>query len=169
MRAVAVLILLCSLCLLAGGCSPAVKGSYALSRGDHAQALAHYNEALARNPDSAYLLTRIGLVFFDKPDYAQAEQSFLAALAKDPAYPDAQLYLGLSRIGKGERAAGLDTLEAYSTPFKFYHQKFVREEAQRLRRHPEMSAREVIRAVLDAQAAGELEQKRVEQEVRLFN
>lgn len=168
MRAAAVLILLCSLSLLTGGCSPAVKGSYALSRGDHAQALAYYNEALAQNPGSAYLLTRIGMVYFDMPDYAKAEEAFLAALAKNPAYPDAQLYLGLSRIGKGEREAGLDTLDAYSTPFKFYHQKFVREEVQRLRRHPEMSAREVIRAVLDAQAAGEVEQARLEQEIRTF-
>lgn len=165
MRAVAVLILLCSLGLLAGGCSPAMQGSYALSRGDHAQALARYREALARNPDSAYLLTRIGLVFFDQPDYARAEEAFLAALAKDPAYPDAQLYLGLSRIGKGEREAGFDTLEAYRTPFKYFHQKFVREEVQRLRRHPELDAREIIRAVRDAQAAGEEEQKRQEREV----
>lgn len=165
MRALAVTILLCCLTLLAGGCSPAVRGSLALTRGDHAQALAYYSEALAQNPDSAYLLTRIGLVYFDKPDYAKAEEAFLAALAKDPAYADAQLYLGLSRIGKGEREAGLDTLDAYRTPFKFFHQKFVREEVERLRRHPEMSAKEIFRSVLDAKAAGELEQKRLEQEM----
>lgn len=165
MRAVAVLILLFTPALLAVGCSPAAKGSFALSRGDHAQALARYNEALAQHPDSAYLLTRIGLVHFDKADYAKAEEAFLAALAKDPAYPDAQLYLGLSRIGKGDRAAGFAALETYTTPFKYYHQKFVREEVQRLRRHPEMSARDIIRAILDAQAAGEEEQKRVDREV----
>lgn len=165
MRAVAVLILLCSLGLLAGGCSPAVQGSYALSRGDHAQALARYDEALSRNPDSPYLLTRIGLVHFDKADYARAEQSFLAALAKDPAYPDARLYLGLSRIGKGEREAGFAALEAYDPPFKFFHRKYVREAVERLRRHPEMSADDIIRAVQDAQAAGEEEQKRQEREI----
>ncbi len=168
MRAIAVLILLCCLGLLAGGCSPAVQGSYALTRGDHAQALAHFNEALARNPDSAYLMTRIGQVHFDKADYSKAEEAFLSALAKDPTYPDAQLYLGLSRIGKGEREAGFDTLDAYRTPFKFFHQKFVREEAQRLRKHPEMSAREIIRSILDAQAAGEVEQKREERDINNF-
>lgn len=159
-------ILLCALAL--GGCSPAVRGSLALNRGDHAQALALYNEALASDPDSPYLITRIGLVYFDMADYARAEASFLAALAKAPGYPDAQLYLGLARIGKGEREAGLDLLEAYAEPLKYFHQKYVRDEARRLRNHPEYSTKEIVQSVLKALEEGQDEQLRMEREILNF-
>lgn len=166
MRAAAVLVLACA--VLAGACSPAVRGSMALTRGDHAQALALYHEALSAEPDSAYLRKRIGLVYFDMPDYPRAEAAFLDALTRAPGDPEAVLYLGLSRIGKGEREAGLDMLEGLKWPFKFYHQKYVREEARRLRNHPDQPAGEIIRSVLKALEDGKEEQRRMEYEVRNF-
>ena len=150
-------------------CSPAVRGSMALAGGDYDLALKHYNEALEKDPDSAYLRKRIGLTYFAMQDYARAEASFQDALAHDPAEPEALLYLGLSRIGKGAHEEGLRRLTAYRWPDKYYHQKFVQEEAKRLLNHPDMPAREAIRDLQDALAQGKLEQERLERERFMMN
>jgi len=151
-------------CLLAG-CSPAVRGSMALASGDYDLALSRYHEALAHAPDSLYLRQRIGLTHFTKKDYAQAEASFLDILARSPGEPDALFYLGLSRIGKGETASALEGLTNFSWPGKFYHQKFVREEAERLLRHPERPQAEVIRSLQDALEEGRKQQELLELEM----
>jgi len=143
-----VLATLCA-CLLAG-CSTAMQGSMALAQGDYDLALKRYNEALAQDPDSLHLRQRIALTYFTKKDYAQAEASFQDILVRSPGEPNALFYLGLSRIGKGETAAALDELTRFSWPDKYYHATYVREEAQRLLRHPELPPAEIIR---DLQAA----------------
>lgn len=151
-------------CLLAG-CSPAVRGSMALASGDYDLALSRYQEALAQDPDSLYLRQRIGLTYYKKKDFAQAEASFLDILARSPGEPNALFYLGLSRIGKGETATALDDLTRFSWPGKYYHQKFVREEAVRLLRHPEQPPAEVIRSLQDALEQGRKEQDLLELEM----
>jgi tetratricopeptide (TPR) repeat protein len=140
-------------CLLAG-CSPAMQGSMALAKGDYNLALKRYNEALAQNPGSLHLRQRIGLTYFAKKDYAQAEASFQDILNRSPGEPNALFYLGLSRIGKGETAAALDEFTRFSWPDKYYQQKYVREEAERLLRHPEMPPAELIRCLQDALEEG---------------
>lgn len=157
------------LILALGGCSPAMQGSWALSRGDHAEALARYNEALAKEPDSLFLRQRIGLTYLDKGDYATAEGWFRDVLSRSPGEPEAFFYLGLSRIGKGEVAQGLEQLTQQPWPFKFYHHKFVREEAQRLQHHPEMPPAEMIRSLEAALEKGREEQKRYEIESLRMN
>jgi tetratricopeptide (TPR) repeat protein len=102
------LLALAALCApLLTGCSPAVRGSMALSSGDYDRALGLYDEALASDPDSIYLRQRIGLTHFAKKDYANAETSFREILSLRPGEPNAAFYLGLSRIGKGERGPAL--------------------------------------------------------------
>jgi len=148
------------------GCSPAMRGSLALSRGEHDQALALYNEALQSDPQSLYLRQRIGLTYFAMKDYAQAEASFKNILLLAPGEPQALFYLGLSRIGKGEGQAGLTDLVTFHWPFKFYHQKFVQEEAARLLRHPELPADEVIGCLQDALEQGRHEQLLLERDMQ---
>lgn len=157
------LTVLCA-CLLAG-CSLAVRGSMALASGDYDLALSRYQEALAQDPDSLYLRQRIGLTYYTKKDYAQAEASFLDILARSPGEPNALFYLGLSRIGKGETATALDELTHFSWPDKYYHQKFVRAEAVRLLGHPELPPVEVIRSLQDALEQGRKEQDLLELEM----
>lgn len=148
--------------LLAGGCSPAVRGSIALSRGDYTQALANYNEALAKDPDSIHLRQRIGLTYFTMKDYDKAEASFQDILQRSPGDPDALFYLGLTRIGKGEVQSALTDLTRFHWPFKYYQQLFVRDEAERLLRHPEVTPDEAIRSLQDELEKGRVEQRRFE-------
>ncbi|MBI5519454.1 MAG: tetratricopeptide repeat protein [Desulfovibrio sp.] len=147
------------------GCSPAVRGSMALSSGDYNLALAHYQEALRQDPGSVYLRLRIGLTYFTMGDYASAEATYQDILARSPGQPDALFYLGLSRIGKGERKTALEELTRFNWSDKFYHQKFVREEAERLLRHPDMPAAETTRRLLDALEEGRKEQLQLERDM----
>jgi len=163
-------LVLSALLLACVGCSPAVRGSMALTRGDYDQALAQYHEALQKDPESVYLRQRIGLTYFAMPDYPRAEASFSNILLLAPDEPNATFYLGLSRIGKGERASALKGLTTFHWPFKFYQQKFVREEAERLLNHPDMPAGETIRSMQDALELGREAQERAEREMRnMFN
>jgi tetratricopeptide (TPR) repeat protein len=148
--------------LLAGGCSPAVRGSIALSSGDYKQALGNYNEALAKDPGSIPLRQRIGLTYFAMKDYDKAETSFQDILQRSPGEPNALFYLGLTRIGKGEAQSALTDLTRFQWPFKYYQQKFVREEAERLLRHPEATPDEAIRSLQDELEKGRQEQLRFE-------
>ena len=164
MRTYALFVLLCTLCLVIG-CSPTMRGSVALSQGHYGEALARYHEALAQEPDSIYLRQRIGLTYFAMGDYARAEGSFHNILLIVPGEPNAAFYLGLSRIGKGEREAGLALLQAFRWPDKFYQQKYVQEEALRLKNHPEAPAKEAIRNLQEALEAGIQEQRKLELEM----
>ncbi len=147
------------------GCSPAVRGSMALSSGDYTLALARYHEALEQDPDSVYLRLRIGLTYFTMKDYANAEAAYQDVLIRKPGEPNALFYLGLSRIGKGERQRALDELTRFAWPDKYYHQRFVRDEAERLLRHPEMPPDETIRNLLDALEEGRKEQLQLERDM----
>jgi tetratricopeptide (TPR) repeat protein len=153
-----------SLTLLTSGCSFGVSGGFIFTDADQLRAIEIYKAALAREPDDWLLHRRLGLAYFDLKDYAQAEQSLQTVQALSPGEPLSLLYLGLSRIGKGEREAGLGGLTTFRWPDKFYHQKFVQEEAARLRKHPEEPAHEVIRDILNALEAGKREQRELERD-----
>jgi len=152
--------LACCACaaLLVSGCAFGVSGGLILTEADQRRAIERYKAALAQEPGDWLLNRRLGMAYFDLKDYAQAEHSLARALALAPGDPESLLYLGLSRIGKGEREAGLDGLATFRWPFKYYHQSFVRDEAARLRNHPEKPSRDVIRDILDALEKGKREQ-----------
>jgi tetratricopeptide (TPR) repeat protein len=158
--------LLGALCIFLGACSPAMRASLALSRGDYPEAVARYQEALAKEPDSTFLNNRLGRTYLAMKDYPRAEARFTAALAKTPGDPETVFYLGLARIGKGEREDALAGFDAFVWPFKFHQQKAVREEAQRLRRHPELPPEELMRDLRKALDRGVEEQQRYETEMR---
>lgn len=169
MRTAALLLLIACALPLAGGCGPAtrvtVRGSMALAGGDYGQALSLYNEALAAEPDSIYIRQRIGLTYFAMKDYQRAETAFQDILARAPGEPNAALYLGLSRIGKGEAEAGLRQLSAFRWPSKFYHQKFVRDEAMLLLQYPGHTPEDIIGRLLDALEKGRREQELLERDM----
>ncbi len=161
MRAIAPAFCVCA-ALLLSGCAFGVSGGLILTDADQRRAIERYKTALAREPDDWLLHRRLGLAYYDLKDYALAEQSLQQVQALSPGEPESLLYLGLSRIGKGEREAGLDGLAAFRWPGKFYHQKFVQEEAARLRKHPEEPAKEVMRDILDALKKGQRQQWELE-------
>jgi tetratricopeptide (TPR) repeat protein len=156
-NAVLFLLILCAL-PLAGGCTATVRGSMALASGDYALALERYNEALAAEPDSLSIRQRIGLTYFTMKDYGKAQAAFEDILARAPGEPNAAFYLGLSRIGKGETEAGLQLLAAFRWPDKFYHQKFVQDEAQLLLKYPGHEPEDIIQRIQDALKQGRREQ-----------
>jgi predicted Zn-dependent protease len=164
MRATALILCAWSALLLAG-CNINITSGLILSDADQRQAIERYKEALAKDPQDWMLHRRLGLAHFDLMEYALAEQSLQTVQTFSPGEPVSLLYLGLSRIGKGEREAGLDGLATFRWPGKFYHQKFVQEEAARLRKHPEEPAQEVIQDILDALEAGKREQRQLEREM----
>ena len=165
MRALALALVLSATLGLAA-CSTAMRGSMALADGNYDLALKYYNEALASDPDSIYLHKRVGMVYFAKQDYARAELVFQDVLDHSPGEPEALFYLGLSRIGKGEREPALRDLTTFRWPFKFYHQKFVQEEAARLLKHPETPPGQAIRSLQDELEKGKAEQIIMERESR---
>lgn len=167
MRPTAFMVTYLLLAALLCGCSTAMRGSLALSRGEHEQALALYNEALRQDPQSIYLRQRIGLTYFAMKDYARAEASFHNILLLAPGEPEAFFYLGLSRIGKGEVQAGLTDLTKLQWPFKFYHHRFVQEEAVRLLKHPELPPGEIIGCMQDALELGRHEQMLLERDMQM--
>jgi len=163
MRAIALAFCVCA-ALLLSGCAFGVSGGLILNDADQRRAIEIYKAALAKDPGDWMLHRRLGLAYFDLKDYTLAEQSLQQVQALSPGDPASLLYLGLSRIGKGEREAGLDVLANFRWPFKFYHQKFVQEEAARLRKHPEEPAQEVIQDILEALEAGKREQRELERD-----
>ncbi|MDO9631122.1 MAG: tetratricopeptide repeat protein [Humidesulfovibrio sp.] len=154
---------LCALTtLLLSGCSLGMSSGFIFTDADRLQAIERYKEALTKEPDDWMLHRRMGMAYFDLKEYALAETSLEKVQALSPGEPISLLYLGLSRIGKGEREAGLDLLASFRWPFKYYHQSFVRDEVARLRKHPEEPAQQVIQDILDALEKGKREQLELE-------
>ncbi|MDP3426911.1 MAG: tetratricopeptide repeat protein [Humidesulfovibrio sp.] len=163
MRALALTLCLI-IALLLPGCTFGVSGGFIFNDADQRRAIGIYKAALAKEPGDWMLHRRLGLAYFDLKDYVLAEQSLQTVQALSPGEPVSLLYLGLSRIGKGEREAGLEELLVFRWPGKFYHQKFVQEEAARLRNHPEEPAPEDIRDILEALKKGQREQYDMERD-----
>jgi tetratricopeptide (TPR) repeat protein len=152
----AIPVLLAVLLALAGCTS--MKAGLALHEKDYPAALALYQEALAKEPDSLHLQNQVGLTRFRMKDYDKAQATFERVLAQSPKEPFATLYLGLCFIGKSERKRGLDTVSTYSVPFKFFASQAVTEEAEKLRARPDLANDVVIRRIEEAVERGEREQ-----------
>lgn len=151
------------LCLaLLAGCSNLVKGSLALNTHDYDKAIGYYSQAVKDDPESLYAQNRLGLTYFSKGDYAKAIETFEAVLAKKPDETFATLHLGMSLIGKGDREEGFKRLARYTVHMAFIQERFVREEAARLSRHPELSAKEIFRDLEEAVRLGIEEQWHVD-------
>ncbi|MDF1562568.1 MAG: tetratricopeptide repeat protein [Deltaproteobacteria bacterium] len=81
------------------------------------EALGFYRRALALDPESATVLTNIGVAYRLKGDYDEAERNYLAALALEPDYAELHASLGALAVFREdydkairhlERAAKLD-------------------------------------------------------------
>jgi tetratricopeptide (TPR) repeat protein len=93
---------LIALIVLAGCASATREGQVALLIGDNAEAAAHFEAALAKNPTSVNALVGLGVARYRLESFADADRAFTSALAQTPDLPVAHLYLGLSALRRGQ-------------------------------------------------------------------
>jgi len=98
---VRVLALLAALAL--GGCASAyVQGRVALADGRWADAAAHFEGALAREPGAPEALTGLGVALYKQDALDRAEAVLRRAVAAEPSRAEARLYLGLVSWRRGQ-------------------------------------------------------------------
>jgi tetratricopeptide (TPR) repeat protein len=73
---------------------------------DDAEARREYEEALRLKPDLPAVNFRLGFLLYNDGEYAPAAECFRKELALNPAYSDANLFLGqtLRSLGQGDEA-----------------------------------------------------------------
>lgn len=111
--------------LLAAGCASlqtggeVQSGRQAFLAGRHDAALAHFQSAANRNPGYMYgstlrqgVLSYLGRSQYLNGRYDEAKQSLEKALASNRQEDLARLYLGLTLIKAGDRAAGIKEVES---------------------------------------------------------
>ena len=79
--------------------------------GRHAEALARYDEFLARHPDHPQALNFAALAHFDRGDAAAARALLENACRFAPDYGEAQANLGLVARAQGDTATAREALE----------------------------------------------------------
>jgi predicted Zn-dependent protease len=153
MRLILAVALLAALAAL-GGCAYTA-GNMDLARGDYGGAEARFKAILARHPDDAVAMSRLGTTYFRAGRYREAAGEFEGALARRPADPADQLGLGLSLVGAGERDRGFAVLKSFVHPDIYRVQQAVRDEAQRLDRTPGLSLPAIESSLTRAWQRGE--------------
>jgi tetratricopeptide (TPR) repeat protein len=149
----AVAVLAC-LAGLAGGCGYAA-GNLALTRGDYQGAEAEFSAILARSPDDAVAMSRLGETYYRAGRFREAAGEYQAALAHRPDDPGDQLGLGLALVGAGERDRGFAVLKSFVHPDVYRVQEAVRDEAGLLEPRPDLPLAEVERRLGQAWQRGQ--------------
>ncbi|SKA74533.1 Tetratricopeptide repeat-containing protein [Paucidesulfovibrio gracilis DSM 16080] len=101
-------------------CTPQVRGSMALSRGNAQEAVALYRQALQNDPDSARIRLQLGKALLHAGEYGKASTRLQEALAALPdSVPDnaeARFYLLLTGLGKDDPQLVLARLMDFRPP-----------------------------------------------------
>ena len=112
--------LLAAVALLAavtlGGCATSsyTAGTVAARQGNHAEAVSHYQEALAKDPSRLDALVGLGMARYKLGAFDDAITILEQAVTRAPAEPSARLYLGLSYLRKGDAARADEHLTAFA-------------------------------------------------------
>ena len=80
------------------------EGQQWLDRRNFAKALAAWNKALARSPDSLDLLNKVGICLTRLKSYSAAHSAFSRALEVSPKDPKSRFNLALLYLHQGESA-----------------------------------------------------------------
>ena len=84
---------------LLGGCASAyVRAETALHRGQHAEAIRAYEEALGDRPERLDALRGLGIARFKTGEYDRAADALARVVDRMPASAEARLYLGLAHL-----------------------------------------------------------------------
>ena len=98
----------------AAGCATAIgDGSHALRDGRYAEAATHFEEALAKVPDSAAALLGLGIARYKAGDLDGAIEPLARVIGREPRSTTARLYLALVYLRKGELAPVDEHLTVY--------------------------------------------------------
>jgi tetratricopeptide (TPR) repeat protein len=118
--------------LLLASCASQTVGEGSYLAGDYPAAEAKIQAYLAEHPDSVSARRRLAIVYFDGGKYPQAAEQFAAFVPKTRNMYEEQLYYGLSLLGAGRTAEGMEVLQGFSYPEHFRIQEFVRAEVGRI-------------------------------------
>jgi tetratricopeptide (TPR) repeat protein len=100
--------------VLAAGCAttPTAAGSVALREGRPSDAVAHFERALADNPDRLDALVGLGIAHYRLGAYPEAIAALTDAANRAPDHAGARLFLALSYIRTRDDARARENLEA---------------------------------------------------------
>ena len=100
--------------LFAAGCAttPTAAGSSALRQGRPDEAAAHFEKALAENPQRLDALIGLGIARYRLGAYPEAIATLTDAMARAPQHPGVRLYLALSYIRARDDAKAREQLTA---------------------------------------------------------
>lgn len=98
---------------LAGCATSYTAGTAAAREGRYAEAVSHYQEALASDPDRLEALIGLGMARYKLGALDEAIEVLGRAVARAPGESTARLYLGLSYLRKGD----LDRADEHLTAF----------------------------------------------------
>ncbi len=79
--------------------------------GKYPDAIAEYNQVLAKNPNFPGVHFALGELYYNKVDYANAERELRLALREDPNHPKANFYLADILIKAGKVKEAMPRLE----------------------------------------------------------
>jgi len=77
------------------------------SRGDNEQAKIYFQRCLDHYPDNPHVYNQLGMIAFVEQDLTAAENHFITAISKDPAFVGAQRNYGQVLIEKGDYQNGV--------------------------------------------------------------
>ncbi len=141
--------------ILLTACGAPQRAQYAMTLGDYQEAAVYYEEALRQNPESILLRNKLGRAYFEMKKYEKAEALYAETRALSSDEPVATFYLGLTRIALGKREAGFATLLEYKVPGGLYLTKAVHENAERLRKRPDLDSDTIIAQMRQAMRKGQ--------------
>lgn len=79
--------------------------------GDYPGAEQFYRQALAISPDDSEVLKRLGILEQTELKFDESIENFRRVLARDPKYPQANFFLGVSYFGKRDIASAIQSFQ----------------------------------------------------------
>jgi tetratricopeptide (TPR) repeat protein len=101
-----------SVSVLAGCATPYGLGQTALRQGRYGEAVSHFEQVLAQDPNRLDALVGLGVSRYKLTEFGEAIDALDRVVAQAPEHADARLYLGLSYLRTGEDGLAEDQLNA---------------------------------------------------------
>ena len=125
-----------------------------------------YGDFLNNGPNEAYTNNKVGINQLLEGKYDDARKTFETTLEKYPEQPDATYYLGLTLIYLDQRKAGFTLLKSYREQYYYRGTSAVQRMAAYLEKKPELTAREIHKAMNRERVDGYKQDAREREELR---
>jgi tetratricopeptide (TPR) repeat protein len=100
------------------GCSAYMRGNFKVSEKQYAEAIADYQEALAKDPDHWQARRQLGYAYIKAGQQDKAVDELTKALQQRPGDPDATYYLGLAQLKNEQLPTATQTWKTYKNTEK---------------------------------------------------